>query len=168
MELNNTLIVLIAVAGGAYLLYWFFTQNYDMGEVIQVIDGDTILVRTKRYKKKKVRLIGVDSPERAKTIFQFNQAYARHADRYVRKKLPPGTKIYLDYDKKKFDQWGRLLAYLYIRKSGYSINELLLRKGYAVYQGDKYNKRLKNKFMRLQQEAKKERRGVWSRRGPRL
>ncbi|OJJ17227.1 hypothetical protein BKI52_31460 [marine bacterium AO1-C] len=165
MDLNTTLIVLGVVAGGMYLLYWFFTQNYDRGVVVQVLDGDTIIVKTKRYKKKKVRLIGVDSPERANHIFDFDEAYARHAERYVRRKLKPGTKIYLDYDKKKFDQWGRLLAYLYIQKSGHSMNELLLRKGYAVYQADKYNKRLKNKFLKLQQEAKRERRGIWSRGG---
>jgi len=165
MDLNTTLIVLGVVAGGMYLLYWFFTQNYDRGVVVQVVDGDTIIVKTKRYKKKKVRLIGVDSPERANHIFDFDEAYARHADRFVRRKLKPGTKIYLDYDKKKFDQWGRLLAYLYIQKSGQSLNELLLRKGYAVYQADKYNKRLKNRFLKLQQEAKRERRGIWSRGG---
>lgn len=167
MNLETTMIVLLVVAGGTYLLYFFFTQNYDNGVVVQVIDGDTILVKTKRYKKKKVRLIGIDSPEKARNIFQVNEAYARHADKFVRKRLKPGTRIYLDYDKKKFDKWGRLLAYLYVQKTGRSINEDLLRRGYAVYQGDKYNKRLKKKFLKLQEEAKRERRGIWSR-GPRL
>ncbi|WP_299453163.1 thermonuclease family protein [uncultured Microscilla sp.] len=167
MENQTIMIIMGVVTVGILLLYFFFTQNYDNGEVIQVLDADTIIVRTKRYKKKKMRLIGVDSPEASNNIFKFNPAYARHADKFVRRRLKPGTPIYLDYDKKKFDQYGRLLAYLYVRKTGRCLNEDLLRKGYGVVQKDRYNKRLIKKFMKIEAEAKRERRGVWSR-GPRL
>lgn len=163
MDNHTIMIVMGVVTVGTLLLYFFFTQNYDNGEVLQVLDGDTIIVRTKRYKKKKMRLIGVDSPERSHGIIKFNPKYAQHADRFVRKRLKPGTKIYLDYDKKKFDKFGRLLAYLYVQKTGRCINEDLLRKGYAVVQPDRYNKRLAKKFLKLQDEAKHERRGIWSR-----
>lgn len=167
MENQTIMIVMGVVTVGVLLLFFYFTQNYDNGEVVQVLDADTIIVKTKRYRKKKMRLIGVDSPERSNGIFKINPAYARHADKFVRKRLKPGTAIYLDYDKKKFDQYGRLLAYLYVRKTGRCLNEDLLRKGYAVIQKDRYNKRLIKKFTKIQEEAKRERRGIWSR-GPRL
>ena len=98
MDNHIIIIVMGVVTVGTLLLYFFFTQNYDNGEVLQVLDADTIIVRTKRYKKKKMRLIGVDSPERSHGILKFNPEYARHADKFVRKRLKPGTKIYLDYD----------------------------------------------------------------------
>jgi micrococcal nuclease len=99
------------------------------GEVVRVVDGDTIVVRVTGGEER-VRLIGIDTPESVdprRPVECFGkEAAARTADL-----LPAGTRVRLERDLEPRDRYGRLLAYVYRADDGAFVNLLLLEEGYA-------------------------------------
>lgn len=161
-EFDLMLIGLLLLLGTALLLNFVFNQKYDRGEILEVLDGDSIVVSTKKYRNGiKVRLAGIDAPEKSSSVFHKDEKYARQSTRYVEQRLKPRTNIYLEYDKKKWDQYGRLLAYVYITKTGQSINTELVKKGYAFFKPDKYNKKHEKELKELEARARKGKYGLW-------
>ena len=61
-------------------------------------------------KGKKVRLIGIDTPETVKPNTPV-QPYGKEASNYSKQHLN-GKDVYLEYDKEKEDRYGRTLAYV--------------------------------------------------------
>ncbi|HET8623680.1 MAG TPA: thermonuclease family protein [Gemmatimonadales bacterium] len=117
--------------------------------VSRVIDGDTFYCADGR----KVRLIGIDAPERAQGRAAAESAAA------LRRLLPRGARVRLEADVGARDRHGRALAYAW---SGDSlINETLVRDGWAflltVPPNVKYVKRLE----RAQKFARTARVGLW-------
>ena len=91
------------------------------GYVIKVNDGDTVKLSTGQY----VRYLGIDTPEHGEEYFS-------EAKRF-NKKLVFGKKVYLEYGKRKKDRYGRLLAWIFVKKGKKKIfvNYLLVKNGYA-------------------------------------
>jgi len=134
------------------------------GRVIRVYDGDTLEVdlgagRVPRYER--VRLLGIDTPELADPP----EYYALEAKglltrlvahRRVRLELVPGNER---------DGYGRLLAYLYVRRDGewILVNGELLRQGAGeplfVAEGERYYEYLIQRWV----EALATRAGKWGR-----
>ncbi|MDX2302511.1 MAG: thermonuclease family protein [Microscillaceae bacterium] len=162
MEWNFLNVTLFALIGVSLILYLISTQRFEQARVLEVLDGDSIIVATERYKKGvKVRLGGIDAPEKGTRIFEKNEKFARQASRFVEERLPPNTKIYLEYDHQKWDEYGRLLAYIYITKSGKSLNAEMIRNGFATFKAHRRNKKYEKLFERLESQAKKYRLGLW-------
>jgi micrococcal nuclease len=101
--------------------------------VTDVVDGDTIDVeiggRTER-----VRLIGVDTPETKKPDSPV-ECYGPEASAFTAALLPPGTEVRLERDVVGRDDYGRLLAYVYLADPrGHStthVNVELVERGFA-------------------------------------
>lgn len=86
------------------------TQNsikYEVAKVAKVIDGDTIQLTDGR----KVRLIGVNSPESTTK----KEYFGVEASNYTKSKLANKT-VYLEKDKSDKDIYGRLLRYVWLQK----------------------------------------------------
>ncbi|MFH1732282.1 MAG: thermonuclease family protein [Planctomycetota bacterium] len=156
--------------------------------VRQVIDGDTFLLADGR----KVRLIGVDCPEmrypsgagmlgtlRLKGFMSPEEREAleprlqKVADRLngvgelitkLVKRPIEGMAVELEFDNMsgREDRYGRLLAYVWIRKQGKRemINAVLLKRGMArLYDRFKFSKQ--DEFRKLEAEARKKQLGIW-------
>ncbi|EUJ16519.1 thermonuclease family protein [Listeria aquatica] len=129
-----------------------------------VVDGDTVAITFEGDPTvKKVRLLLMDTPESVKPGTPA-QPFAKEASNYM-KKLVSGAKLTLEYDQGgATDKYGRVLAYLYA--DGKNVNELMIYEGYArvayIY---KPNTRYLKEFNRVQTEAKKEKRNIWSKEG---
>lgn len=103
-------------------------------KVNRVLDGDTIEIET----GERVRYLGIDAPENNEsmgiTAKEFNE------------KMVLGKEVQLELDKTKIDNYGRVLAYVWIDKK--MVNEELLKEGLAkveIIKGEsklKYNDRL--------------------------
>ncbi len=119
----------------------------------RVVDGDTFYCRDSR----KVRLIGIDSPEGQQRPFG---ARARQA---LLEMLPPGTAIRLERDVTTTDRYGRLLAYAWV--GSLLVNEAMVRGGWAVLYTVPPNVKYADRFRRAQNEARAEGTGLWSQRG---
>ncbi len=85
--------------------------------VQRVIDGDTFDTPSSR-----VRLFGVDTPERGKACF-------KEATNRLRSLV--GSQVRVESGPRAQDRGGRLLLYVYT-ESGNSIDEILIREGLAV------------------------------------
>src|SRR4051812_2730696 len=86
----------------------------------QVVDGDTFHCRDGR----KVRLTGIDSPERQQ------HPYGELSRQALLRLAPPGTTVRLEGDVAPRDRYGRSLAYVWVGAT--FINEALIQGGWAV------------------------------------
>lgn len=80
--------------------------------VIEVIDGDTVVLLSD-LGPRTVRLIGIDTPEVAHPD-RGREPFGVEASAYTSGLLPPGTAVWVELDLGFEDDYGRLLAYLYI------------------------------------------------------
>ena len=97
-------------------------------KVLEVTDGDTVKIQY-QGKATKVRLIGVDTPE---TVHPNKPVgvYGKEASAFTRNLLL-GESVYLRFDTRKTDNYGRLLAYLYRAPDGLFVNLEIVRQGYG-------------------------------------
>ncbi len=105
-----------------------FTAN---GRVTNVVDGDTIDVRLASGKTERVRVIGIDTPERGQCWFSKATAATR--------RLAQGRRVTLVGDRSQDtrDRYGRLLAYVWL-PHGQDLGFQLVAGGHAkiyVYAG---------------------------------
>jgi micrococcal nuclease len=138
------------------LLFLFLPAQKDLRPVSKVVDGDTLWVENP---KEKVRLIGIDSPELRDSPRKKAGAYAKESAAYLKKRLQ-GKKVKLEYDVRRYDQYRRTLAYVYL-EDGTFINAEMVRLGYATVLTVSPNVKYADKFILLQQEARKHKRGLW-------
>jgi endonuclease YncB( thermonuclease family) len=116
------------------------------GKVVRITDGDTITVLRNR-EPVKVRLLGIDSPERGQP---FGQEARRRASR-----LAFGKMVTVSYSKK--DRWGRVLGEVTL-PGGKVLNQEMVRSGYAWHY-KKYSD--DTELARLEDEARSLRLGLW-------
>lgn len=119
-------------------------------KMVRVIDGDTIVVQI-RGVEEKVRLIGIDTPERGKP-------YYSEATEKTRELLGAGE-LRLAKDVRERDKYGRLLRYVYVGEV--FINAELVRQGYAMpltYPPDVAHA---EEFRALAEDARNNERGLW-------
>ena len=112
-------------------------QAQDSGVLLRVIDGDTIKVQLNGTKTT-VRLIGIDAAE--STVNEKALRDARESDeplanilergriatKFLRQLAPTGTVLRFEYDREKYDKYGRVLAYAFL-PDGRMLQEVLLR-----------------------------------------
>ncbi|WP_245855842.1 thermonuclease family protein [Paenibacillus rigui] len=128
----------------------------ETAKVERVVDGDTFEIK-RDGKKEKVRLIGVDTPETKKpnTPVMF---YGKEASDFTKKKLENKT-VELEWDVEQKDQYGRLLAYVWIGDEMF--NRTLVREGYARIATFPPNVKYVDQFKQDQEEARKGSKGLW-------
>ncbi len=117
--------------------------------VSRVVDGDTFYCADGL----KVRLIGIDAPERAQG------RASRESTAALRRMLPVGAKVRLEGDVGPRDRHGRALAYAWAGDS--LVNEALLRHGWAFLLTVPPNVKYVTRFERAQKAARAARTGLW-------
>jgi micrococcal nuclease len=120
--------------------------------VTQVVDGDTLDVECRSFNDQ-VRLLRVDAPEGG-------QEGHRRAQQALRQ-LVEGRDVYLLLEEKgvRARGYGRLLAYAYA--DGRNVNIELVRLGWSTFWVDFGEGRFADAFRAAEEEARKERRGIW-------
>ncbi|MBI3989509.1 MAG: thermonuclease family protein [candidate division NC10 bacterium] len=122
------------------------------GIVTRVTDGDTLEVRI-GGRQEKVRLIGVDAPEKGQGV------WGEKATEFTRERALKHP-VRLELDTRERDRYGRLLAYLYV--DGSMLNEELVKEGLAMLLTIPPNVRYADRFVRLQREARRREVGIWN------
>lgn len=103
-----------------------FTAN---ATVERIVDGDTIDVRLDG-RRERVRMIGIDTPETKRENTPV-QCFGPEAAEHTASLLPIGIPLHLERDVVARDDYGRLLAYVYLASDGTFVNLQLVRRGYA-------------------------------------
>jgi len=141
--MKNSIITLIS------LFHIFYTQLYAdklTGKVVSVTDGDTIKILTKNKTLYKIRLNGIDAPERS-------QAFGKKSKANL-SKLVSGRIADIQYKKK--DRYGRILGTVYV--DNYDMNLRQIEDGYAwVYR--RYCKRAD--YYKAEEYAQSKKLGLW-------
>lgn len=131
--------------------------------VEHVIDGDTFRLDDGRS----VRLIGIDCPEiftkdadNGERDYSRPEPWATDATAFTEGFIGDGN-VDLQFDRERVDQYDRVLAYVY--RDGRLLNEELLRAGLGEARLHfHYADRYKRLFKKAEQQAREERRGIWS------
>ncbi|HLA81295.1 MAG TPA: thermonuclease family protein, partial [Thermoleophilia bacterium] len=121
--------------------------------VTRVLDGDTIVLDNGET----VRLIGVDAPETHHPEIPV-QRFGKEATEFLRR-LVEGFECTLEYEPNKVrDQYGRLLAYVFVGDR--LANAEIIRRGYA-YAYTRFPSRRQAEFIMLEREAREKQYGLW-------
>ncbi|MEO6639384.1 MAG: thermonuclease family protein [Ginsengibacter sp.] len=128
--------------------------------VREIVDGDTFWVENGLKKVEKIRLIGIDAPESRRTGRKEIGYFGKEAKQYVTELLK-GKRVKLEFDVGRYDRYHRTLAYVYL-EDGTFLNAELVKEGYAVILTVPPNVKYAKLFVKLQQEARKNDRGLWN------
>ena len=122
--------------------------NFRVTKINRVVDGDTIDVTIDLgfdlYKKERVRVAGVDTPEKRTRNLE-EKALGLDATGWLKAKLEETIKgdeelIIRTELKGGVGKYGRLLGWLYVGDSDISLNEQMITEGYAhAYDGGTKN-----------------------------
>ena len=122
--------------------------NFRVTKINRVVDGDTIDVTIDLgfdlYKKERVRVAGVDTPEKRTRNLE-EKALGIDATGWLKSKLEETIKgdeelLIRTELKGGVGKYGRLLGWLYVGDSDVSLNEQMITEGYAhAYDGGTKN-----------------------------
>ena len=122
--------------------------NFRVTEINRVLDGDTIDVTIDLgfdlFKKERVRIAGVDTPEKRTRDLE-EKALGLDATAWLKQKLEETIKgdeelLIRTELKGGVGKYGRLLGWLYVGESDVSLNEQMITEGYAhAYDGGTKN-----------------------------
>lgn len=113
--------VAVGTAGAPSATSGGFTYR---GTVTHIVDGDTLDVRLTSGRTERIRLIGIDTPERGVCFF------SRATDRARQLALSKQVVLRGDASQDTRDRYGRLLAYVWIQ-GGKDLGYQLLAGGFA-------------------------------------
>lgn len=123
------------------------TDNQINGKVVAIYDGDTYQLLTSNQQTIKVRMEGIDAPEREMPFHQVSQKYL--------------SQLIFQKDviliKTGEDQYGRSLGFTYL-SDGTDINLMMLQSG-MVWHYKRYNNEVI--YAKAEQKAKEEKLGLW-------
>jgi endonuclease YncB( thermonuclease family) len=131
-----------------FFLATFIAQATTLhGKVVHIADGDTLTILTESKEQVKIRLAGIDTPEKA-------QPFGNKAKQSLAA-LTFQKQVLIEVETK--DQYGRTVCTVIV--NGSDANAELVRQGMAwVYR--KYTK--DQKLYALEAEAKRAKRGLWA------
>lgn len=116
------------------------------GQVVRIADGDTFTLLLENKEQVRIRLHGIDTPERG-------QPYSRVATDYLGELLSQGQVVVRVMDT---DRYGRTIGMVLV--DGWNVNEELIRAGYAWH----YKQYDDNEYWaRLENEARSSKKGLW-------
>lgn len=127
------------------------------GKVVSVADGDTITVLDSQKTQHKIRLQGIDAPERA-------QAFGNKSKQSLHE-MVHGKQVTVDYQKK--DKYGRVVGKILLNNTDVCLEQL--KRGMAWHYKQYANEQPKEDretYSLAEQQAKTELKGLWKDKHP--
>lgn len=135
-----------------------YSISYSNIKVVEVIDGDTVRLSNGKL----LRYIGIDTPEirikRGDKFIYTPQPFSLQAKEF-NQRLVEGKYVRIEFDVDKLDAYGRILGYCFVGNT--FVNAELIKAGWAVLYTRPPNVKYTDLFVRLQQQARNNRRGIW-------
>ncbi len=127
------------------------------GKVGRVVDGDTLYVLDANYKEHKIRLAGIDAPER-------KQAYGLASRKHLLS-IVAGKQVTVEYQKQ--DRYGRILGKILVNGVDACLEQV--KAGFAwhykKYQ-DEQSPKDRQLYADAENQARTERLGLWRENNP--
>ena len=118
------------------------------GKVIGIVDGDTLDILTPAKERLRIRLHGIDAPERGQG---FNQKAKQHLSELAYLKE---VHVHLDVS----DRWGREVGMVFEGDDNRNVNLAMITAGFAWHYAYYLNS---FEFTQAQEQAKSKRKGLW-------
>lgn len=146
-------------------------SKLDAVKFIRTVDGDTIIVEDSNGEHKRVRMIGIDTPESVAQEEERNNEYGVMASDYTKELLSNAGTLYLEYDVDADDQYDRILAYVWLEDVDDTfnvenikismVNAIIVENGYGI--AKKYEPTVAHDdiLAELMAEAKENNIGLW-------
>lgn len=166
--INTRNLIVVSLFITLIAFFWLVERNSHY-KVIQVIDGDTLIVRPALFGEEfTIRLIGIDTPEMNYHTHEDPECYAMEATKFLMEAITD-KKIYLEYDKQQKDIYDRTLAYVFVnQKNGHNINNLdsminlqMAQNGFTRYLFIPPNNKYIDEIKAATYEAKSFQLGLW-------
>lgn len=139
--------------------------------VERVVDGDTLKVTLADGTSQRVRLIGINTPESVAPEEGRNTVEGADASAFLKDYLVEGQRVWLMFDEDPYDQYDRMLAYVWteIPRDFTSpdevrtkmLNGYLADQGYAVVHAYEPNDAYCDLLHDLADDAERAGRGLW-------
>ncbi len=127
------------------------------GKVVKITDGDTLYVLDANYKEHKIRLAGIDAPER-------KQAYGLASRKHLAS-IVAGQQVTIEYDKR--DRYGRIVGKVLLDGIDACLEQV---KAGLAWHYKKYQNEQSSEDQRLyadaENKARNERLGLWRENNP--
>jgi len=134
--------------------------NFESREhrITSIIDGDTLKIKTGTLKTRKVRLIGINSPEKGECYFA--------ESKQALKDITQSKTINIEKDISGLDKYNRLLRYIIAinpdpEQDNISVNYYMIRNGFAFYVSSPPDNRYRDLFITAQRQAQTDNLGLW-------
>lgn len=137
--------------------------DVETGVVERCVDGDTLIVRFDDGTTERVRLIGSNTPETVKPNSPV-EPFGPEASAFTKRRVEEaGGAIRLVADGDRRDKYGRRLAFVYLADSEVSLNEELVRQGFAKAQTQyRFSSEMKRRLEAAEAAARREKLGIHS------
>lgn len=130
-------------------------------QVTKVYDGDTIAIQNNN-KSTKVRLLGVNTPEKSHRTTGRAEPFANVASDFLRQFIErDNNAVGIGVGEQKYDTHKRTLAWVFSR-NGTLYAEILLRRGLGYHVATFADERFVSCLQAAENDARINRRGVWS------
>ncbi len=127
------------------------------GKVVKITDGDTVYVLDANYKEHKIRLAGIDAPER-------KQAYGLASRKHLAS-IVAGQQVTIEYQKR--DRYGRILGKVWVNGVDACLEQV--KAGFAWhYKKYQHEQGLEDQrlYAEAENQARHERLGLWRENNP--
>ena len=136
------------------LLCWPLTAHGWMAKVVSVTDGDTIKVFNAEKGQVKIRLYGIDTPEKA-------QPYGKAAGKYLASLIAGAT---VEVETVTTDRYGRTVGIVWDGET--NVNQQMVTAGYAWVYRKYCDRDFCADWLQLEDKARSSRIGLWQEPSP--
>ncbi|TVM18686.1 thermonuclease family protein [Oceanidesulfovibrio indonesiensis] len=126
------------------------------GKAVRIVDGDTIVVLRDGKEQVRVRVYGIDCPEK-------KQPYGRKATRFAAAMV--GNEL-VDVEHIDTDRYGRTVGIVRTLKGKHDLGEALLQAGLAWVYARYCTRPVCSRYVQVEAEARSRGEGLWSEQMP--
>ena len=152
VKLSHAVIILLLLT-----LCYSIPVNAAQYKCTRVTDGDTITVTQNGFKTK-IRLVGIDAPEKSRKKHEPGQPFSQVSTKYL-----AGLVLNKDVEIKNYgtDLYGRTLGVVYV--DGKNVNLEIVKAGFAeVYRGKPASGFDNSPYEKAENEARSAGKGMWA------
>lgn len=137
------------------------SSDNQIGQVIKVVDGDTIDVLIDG-KKEKIRIIGLNTPETVDPRRPV-ECFGKEASNFAKQTLT-GQSVILEPDpsQQERDRYGRLLRYVWMQNGTVDFGKLMIESGYGHEYTYEAPYKYQQAYKAAEQAARNAKKGLWS------
>ena len=144
----------------------FLGSRGSLYKLDSVVDWDTIKVIEQNWKKRTIRMIGLDAPESYETRYGYKECFWDEASDHLKSLLKNDkdvelyVQLELDASQWTKDKYDRLLAYVFYNSE--NLNKKMIEDGYWWEYTYNLPYKYQSDFKKAQKNAEKNNLGLWS------